>query len=127
MFERLGHRLASSILNWDVFLTLVTLFETSHIRTSLGFGNSIRVEQTRLAPYLYLAVAVIWTVIFLLVTPQRALFRNNLLEAIGRLLMQCCGCITFAGLLYLTSRDVSRLQFIYFALGNLVNLLMFLI
>ncbi len=73
---------------------------------------------------LYLAVGAIWTVIFLLLTPQRAIFRRGLAEALGRLFAAVAlSSLTFAGLLYLSFRDVSRLQFLYFAIGDLVALL----
>jgi exopolysaccharide biosynthesis polyprenyl glycosylphosphotransferase len=123
MLERLGHRLAASVLGWDVILTLACLYVASSARLRLGFGSTLGRSQVQLPWQIYLAVGLIWTVIFLLLTPQRALFRRGLLEALGRLVAAIAlASLTFAGLLYLSVRDVSRLQFLYFAAGDLLAL-----
>jgi exopolysaccharide biosynthesis polyprenyl glycosylphosphotransferase len=124
MLERLGHRLAGSVLVWDVILTLGCLYAASSARLRLEFGNVITPGQVYLPWSLYLAVGVIWTVIFLLLTPQRAIFRRGLAEALGRLVAAVAlSSLTFAGMLYLSLRDVSRLQFLYFAFADLFALL----
>lgn len=126
MLERISHRLASSVLFWDLTLTLLCLYLTAHIRLWLPFGKDIAYRHVQLPWPLYIAVIVIWLITFLLLTPQRALFTDNLLEAVGRLLASIwLSGMSFAGLLYLSYRDVSRLQFIYFVLTNLVVLLVF--
>jgi exopolysaccharide biosynthesis polyprenyl glycosylphosphotransferase len=49
-----------------------------------------------------------------------------MLEAVGRLVAAVAlASLAFAGLLYLSFRDVSRLQFLYFTIFNLVTLLLF--
>ncbi len=59
-----------------------------------------------------------------LLTPQRAIFRRGLIEALGRLLAAVAlASLTFAGLLYVSVREVSRLQFLYFAVGDLIALI----
>ncbi len=126
MLERLRYRVTGSVLVWDLLLTLFCLYIASHIRITLEFGNDLPRQAVQLPWHLYLAVALLWLVVFLLLTPQRALFTRSLLEAIGRLI----GAVTlasasFAGLLYLSLRDVSRLQFLYFAGLNLGALLIF--
>jgi exopolysaccharide biosynthesis polyprenyl glycosylphosphotransferase len=124
MLERLAHRLAASVLLWDVILTLCCLYAASSVRLRLGFGNTLAPSQAQLPWQLYLIVAVIWTVIFLLLTPQRAIFWRSLVEALGRLFAAVAlSSLTFAGLLYLSVREVSRLQFLYFAVGDLVALI----
>jgi exopolysaccharide biosynthesis polyprenyl glycosylphosphotransferase len=124
MLERLAHRLAGSVLVWDVILTLCCLYAASSARLYLEFGKVLGPSQVQLPWQLYLAVATIWTVIFLLLTPQRAIFRRGLIEALGRLLAAVAlSSLTFAGLLYLSFRDVSRLQFLYFAIGDFLALL----
>jgi exopolysaccharide biosynthesis polyprenyl glycosylphosphotransferase len=126
MLERLRYRVSGSILVWDLLITLFSLYIASHIRITLEYGNELSRQAVQLPWQLYLAVALLWLVVFLLLTPQRALFTRSLLEAIGRLI----GAVTlasasFAGLLYLSLRDVSRLQFLYFASLNLGALLIF--
>lgn len=126
MLERLVRRLTRSVLIWDVILTLLCLYGASSARIQIEFGKYILLKQVQLPWSLYVTVAVIWVVVFRLITPQRALVVGGLTEAVGRLIAAVSlSSLTFAGLLYLSLRDVSRLQFIYFAFGNLVVLLTF--
>src|SRR5262245_28090201 len=123
MLERLAHRLAGSVLVWDVTLTLCCLYAASSARLRLDLGNTIGRNQVQLPWQVYLLVGSIWTVIFLLLTPQRAIFWRSLVEALGRLLASVAlASLTFAGLLYLSFREVSRLQFLYFAIGDFLAL-----
>lgn len=125
MIERLSRRLASSVLLWDVLLTLLALKGAATVRLWLEFGNTISNEQAFVPWQLYGLVAVIWTVVFLLLTPQRALFFSLLTEAVGRLLAAVAlAMLAFAGVLYFSFRDISRLQIIYFAVLDLTVLLL---
>jgi exopolysaccharide biosynthesis polyprenyl glycosylphosphotransferase len=126
MFERLGQRLAGSVLIWDLILTMVCLDFSGRVRIGLELGKELTWRQAQLPWQLFLSVWVIWSVTFLLLWPQRAIFTRPLLEAIGRLVATVgLAGLVFAGLLYLTLRDVSRLQFIYFVGINLIVLLLF--
>jgi exopolysaccharide biosynthesis polyprenyl glycosylphosphotransferase len=126
MLERLAHRLAGSVLIWDLIFTMMCLRVASSIRLWLNYGNSIEPEQVQLPWQIYLAVAAIWIIIFLLLTPQRAIFSSELIEAIGRLVAAIgLASLVFAGLLYLSFRDVSRLLFLYFVASDLVALLIY--
>src|SRR5687767_10614108 len=108
MLERLRYRITGSVLLWDVLITLLCLYAASKIRLNLNLGNNLGLDHVQLPWELYAAVAGIWIVIFLLLAPQRALFSRGLLEAIGRLVGSVSlASISFAGLLYLTVRDVS--------------------
>ncbi len=125
MLERIGHRLARSVLFWSLLLTLVSLYLTSKIRIWLPFGKDIYYEQVQLPWILYVAVGSIWLTVFLLLRPQNAFVMASLPEAVGRLLASVgMAGLSFAGLLYLSPfRDVSRLQFVYFLVFDLVILL----
>ena len=124
MLERLARRLAGSVLIWDLLLTLMCLQVASSVRLWLAYGSPIHPEQVQLPWPIYLAVASIWIVIFMLLTPQRAVFSSALIEAIGRLIAAVAlAALVFAGLLYLSFRDVSRLQFLYFVAFDLLALL----
>jgi exopolysaccharide biosynthesis polyprenyl glycosylphosphotransferase len=126
MLERLRARLTGSVLFWDVLLTLACLSVAQWVRSYLGFGYALSEQAAQIPPALYVAVAVIWSVVFLIITPQRAIFVRGLIEAIGRLVAAVVlASASFAGLLYLSFRDISRLQFIYFVLLNLIVLLTF--
>jgi exopolysaccharide biosynthesis polyprenyl glycosylphosphotransferase len=126
MFERLGRRLAGSILIWDLVLTLLCLYVSSPARLAIEWGAPITPSNVDLPWPLYLAVACIWTTIFLLLAPQRDIISRPVVEALGRLLVAVVlAVLAFAGLLYLSVREVSRLQFLYFAAFDLAALLLF--
>jgi exopolysaccharide biosynthesis polyprenyl glycosylphosphotransferase len=126
MLERLRARLTGSVLFWDVLFTLLSFAIAVQIRPVLDFGYDISTQQAQLPAVLYAVVAVTWTIIFLILAPQRAIFVRGLVEAIGRLVGAIAlASAAFAGVLYLSFRDVSRLQFFYFVIINLFLLLMF--
>jgi exopolysaccharide biosynthesis polyprenyl glycosylphosphotransferase len=112
------------VLIWDLLLTMMCLRVAAGVRLWLSYGNPIGPAEVQLPWQIYPAVAVIWVVIFLLLTPQRAIFSSELIEAIGRLIAAIAlASLVFAGVLYLSFRGVSRLQFLYFAAADLVALL----
>lgn len=126
MLERLRTRLTGSVLLWDLLLTLIALWASSHVRLWFDVGQEIADPHVQIPQVLFPAVALIWLIVFLILTPQRAIFTSGLLEAIGRLVgAVALAAASFAGLLYLSFRDISRLQFTYFALINLALLLLF--
>jgi exopolysaccharide biosynthesis polyprenyl glycosylphosphotransferase len=126
MLERLRTRLTGSVLVWDLLITLLSLWASSYVRQWVDVGYSLTDRHVQVPLPLYPVVALIWLVIFLILTPQHAIFTSGLLEAIGRLVgAVALASASFAGLLYLSFRDVSRLQFTYFVLINLSLLLIF--
>ncbi len=125
MLERLGQRLSGRVLFWDLVLTMVAFYLAAHIRIELNIGKIITAQQIFLPWQVYVAVWAIWTVVFLLLVPQQAIFSRSLLESIGRLIgAVLLSSLSFAGLLYLTLRDVSRLQFLYFVFIDMVLLIL---
>ncbi len=126
MLERLRTRLTGSIILWDTLLTLFTLYLSTKIRPYVSWGLEVSQDNTALPWQLYVAVALIWIVVMLLLTPQRALFACGLVEAIGRLVASVAmASASFAGMLYMSFRGVSRLQFLSFVAFNLSTLLIF--
>jgi exopolysaccharide biosynthesis polyprenyl glycosylphosphotransferase len=126
MLERLRARLTGSVLFWDVLLTLGCLSIATWLRPLFDLGYDLSEEKVQIPLALHIAVAAIWSIVFLIVTPQRAIFVRSLIEAIGRLIAAVIlASASFAGLLYLSFRDVSRLQFLYFVVINLIVLLAF--
>jgi exopolysaccharide biosynthesis polyprenyl glycosylphosphotransferase len=127
VLDRISHRLTNSILFWDLILTLFCLYITSHVRLWLPFGKPIEEWQVHLPWVVYLAVSLIWLIVFLLINPQRAIVFDPLIDAIGRLLASMgLASLSFAGMLYLSPfREVSRLQFFYFVCTTLLMLLIF--
>ena len=124
MIERISRRLANSVLFWDIVVTLFCLYLTVKLRLLLPFGQGLQNWQVRLPLVVYVAVAVIWLVVFLLLTPQRSLFTNSMVEATGRLIGSVLlAGLVLAGMLYLSPfRQVSRLQFVYFLSINIAAL-----
>lgn len=124
MLERLGRRLAASMLFWDLVLTAFCLFISGRIRLLLDFGKVLGWQKVQLPWQLYPVVMVVWGVAFLLLTPHRAIFSMAIIQAIGRLIAAIAiAALAFAGVLYLSLRDVSRLQFLYFVVLNVAVLL----
>lgn len=114
------------VLLGDLLLTLIALWTSTHLRLKLEFGYNLAAFQVQIPWPLYLAVTVVWLTVFLILSPQRALFTSGMIEALGRLAgAVVLASASFAGLLYLSFRDISRLQFSYFALLNLGLLLLF--
>jgi len=124
MLERLRARLMGSVLLLDILCTILALALASTLRPRIELGNNLTSQAAQLPWFVYLAVAAIWLTVFLILIPQRALFTRSLIEAIGRLIGAVgLASASFAGLLYLSVRDVSRLQFLYFVAIDLVLLL----
>lgn len=113
MLERLVSRTTRSVLGWDVIATVVCLFIAVNDKTSL-------VHQWPL----YSSVALIWTLIFVVLAPQRALFTCTLLEAFTRLSLSIVLAATsFAGLLYLVNGStIDRVTFVHFVVLDLIVL-----
>lgn len=113
MLERLVSRTTRSVLGWDVIATVVCLFVAVNGKISL-------VHQWPL----YSSVALIWTLIFVVLVPQRALFTRTLLEAFTRLSLSILLAATsFAGLLYLVNGStIDRGTFVHFVVLDLIVL-----
>ncbi|MEI8305667.1 MAG: sugar transferase [Chloroflexales bacterium] len=126
MLERLRIRLTGSVLLWDTLLTLFTLYLSTKLRPHIEWGLHVSQDKADLPWQIYTGVAIIWILVLLLLTPQRAIFACGLIEAIGRLLASVAlSSASFAGMLYLSFRDVSRLQFLSFVVFDLSGLLVF--
>ena len=125
MVERLWMRLTGSVLLWDVALTLSALWAASYLRVWIDLGHDLQWTDVAIPWPLYPSLAVIWITVFLILRPQRVLFTSSLPEALGRLVAAIAlAAFSFAGLLYLSFRDISRLQFIYFVLLDLALLIL---
>ena len=92
MLERLRLRLIGSVLAWDVVATVLCLALVVHPEPVVS----------RFQWLLYVGVALIWSLVFIILAPQRALFTRTLLEAFTRLFLAVFLATTsLAGLLYL--------------------------
>ncbi len=112
MLERLRARLTGSVLIWDIVATVLCL------ALVMSGDPMVALRQWPL----YIGVAAIWAVVFIILAPQRALFTRTLLEAFTRLLIAVAlSATSFAGLLYLINGDaINRSAFVRFVGLNLV-------
>ncbi len=109
-------------ISLDVSLTLFSLWLASQIRLALPLGRELREPGVEVGPLVYALTALIWVVVlaqFNLYSRRRARFRE---ESRALTLATLTALLILAGALYLSFREVSRLQFIYFGLLNLALL-----
>jgi exopolysaccharide biosynthesis polyprenyl glycosylphosphotransferase len=118
--------LSLSLFITDLILTPFGLFISAVLRSTIPFGTggALAFEDTQLPLLVYLAAAVIWPVSLAQIgvyDPERVLrwFQEALRVVFGALIATA----VLAGVLYMTFRLTSRLQFIYFFLVNLLMLL----
>ncbi|MCR4406833.1 MAG: undecaprenyl-phosphate glucose phosphotransferase [Anaerolineae bacterium] len=124
MLKRFGTNLTLALLVSDLVLTELALYLASYLRPRLGWGTTLISQQARLSPYVYLMVAAIWGVTFLVLSVYDA---KRTLRAVDEIQVVCVATsmatLIFAGALYLSFRQVSRLLFVYFFALDLVFLL----
>ena len=108
----------------DLALTCISLFLASQARLILPWGTRLTEKLVQLPLLVYLAAIVIWGGVFVLLSvyDQRRTLRlvdeaQLVTAAVG------LGTLVFAGLLYLTYRDIPRLLFLYFVVVNVALLL----
>lgn len=110
----------------DLLITLLALFTAVQARFLLPFG--VRLTWTEVAqPWaIYLLVALIWGATFILTQVYDA---RHTLRAVdeAQIIVWAVGvaCLVFAGVLYLTFREVPRRLFVYFVITDLTLLLGF--
>jgi len=107
----------------DLILTVVSLRVAYQARVYLPFGVDLLPRHIVFPPVIYLAVALIWLALFILLSVYDA--RKTLLAyaEVQRVVLAIgTASLVFAGLLYLTLRDLPRLLFIYFVVLNTVLL-----
>ncbi|MDF1501259.1 MAG: sugar transferase [Anaerolineales bacterium] len=112
----------------DLLITPIGLYIATYLRSVLPFGRSgaLPTEVTTLPWPVYLVAILSWSVALVLndvYNPERVLRWFN--EA-GRVIWSSIvATILMAGFIYLTYREISRLQFIYFFIVNLGLLLLY--
>ena len=119
-------RLSLQLFFSDLLLTLLGLYLASYLRSALpiGLGGALPAEVTALPFPAYLLAAASWAVALGLsgaYDPGRALrwYSEAGRVALGAVL----GTVLLAGALFMTYRETSRLQFIYFFGASLTLLL----
>lgn len=124
MFRRVSIRLALSI--GDISLVAVALFIATWLRPQLSFGKPLGSEQVELNWPVYTIVLVLWLIGFFSFDVYNLQKNLRILDELQRLVAaHVATLLAFAGVLYFSYRDISRLQVLTFALISLFLLLIF--
>lgn len=115
MLKRFGLRLVVWVCLADLALTEIALRLSGTLRLWLPLGTELDLSKVTLSFYVYLMVTLIWAVVFQLFSvydPKRTLrLVDELQQLVPAIFMST---LVFAGALYFSFRDISRLQVIYF-------------
>jgi exopolysaccharide biosynthesis polyprenyl glycosylphosphotransferase len=122
MFEQSEANHALSHFAADITLTLLALLLASVLRPYLPFGMPIAAQYTRLPLIIYTLVAVIWSVVFLLLSVYTPRTLRAVDEAQLIIVAVTLATLTLAGVLYFSFREISRLQILTFYLFDLISL-----
>jgi exopolysaccharide biosynthesis polyprenyl glycosylphosphotransferase len=110
----------------DLLITLLALFLAVQARYHLPFGVRLTWQEVEQPWPIYLLVALIWGVTFLLVQVYDARHTTRAItEAQTIAWAVAVACLVFAGVLYLTFREVPRRLFVYFVITDLALLIGF--
>ena len=115
MLKRFGLRLVVWVCLADLALTEIALRLSGTLRLWLPLGTELDLSKVTLCFYVYLMVTLIWAVVFQLFSvydPKRTLrLVDELQQLVPAIFMST---LVFAGALYFSFRDISRLQVVYF-------------
>jgi len=117
-------RLSIQLFILDLVVTPFGLLGASYLRNVLPYGNPMPPEATFLPWQVYLMAIACWSTALVLngaYDPQRVLRWFNEIIRVASAAVLATGLL--AGALFLTYRETSRLQFLYFLLFNLLLLL----
>lgn len=124
MFRRVGIRLAQFL--GDLAAVAVAFYLAIWLRPQLEFGKPIAPENVLPAAVIVLLVLLVWGVGFLLTDVYNLQKNLRIIDEFQRLVAaHALATLTFAGILYFTYRDVSRLLVLTFAVTALLLLLAF--
>ncbi|MFQ5614619.1 MAG: sugar transferase, partial [Anaerolineae bacterium] len=119
-------RLTLILLIGDLTFTLAALWLTSHLRPTMEMGAPITPEQTRLPLPVYGLALIIWFTVFILLSvyhTERRLRASDEMQSV--IIGVVMATLAFAGALYFSYRDISRLQILLYALLDILFLLVF--
>jgi exopolysaccharide biosynthesis polyprenyl glycosylphosphotransferase len=119
--------------NLDVLVMLGTILITEAmlilamaVRERSPIGRTLEPGANHIPPVLFLFVGVIWFAMQMIFATPRLVRAGYLIEGLWRLVAAVAlASLTFAGGLYLSHRELSRLYFIYFVALDLVALVAF--
>lgn len=115
MLKRFGTSFVVWLFLADLALTGYTLHLSGTLRLGLSLGTDLDLKKVTLSFHIYLMVALIWAVVFQIFSvydPKQTLRLTDELQQL--ILAIFMSTLTFAGALYFSFRDISRLQVVYF-------------
>lgn len=123
MPERPRAHLAVLRLVVDITITELALFSAVILRPMLPFGIPLTEQHTRLRPFVYVFVALVWGVAFLLLSVYEMREQRATDEAQAVFVAVSLATVLLAGMLYFSYRQISRLQILTFYALDLILLL----
>ncbi len=123
MLKQFGVNYALFSLTLDLGLTNGALILAGQLRRVLPWGR-VYGPETHISPVLHLAVTLIWLLTFVILSvydPKRNYKAVDEFQSIT--MATSFSALLFAGLLYLSYRETSRLLFVYFAVLDMFLLL----
>jgi exopolysaccharide biosynthesis polyprenyl glycosylphosphotransferase len=114
MLERLRFKYAPLYFVSDLTLTCLALFLAGAMRPHISLGTHLSAEQTRVEPYVYLWVVVIWSLTFLLLSVYKPRNHPSVGETQAAFLAVTVSTLVLAAVLYFSSARFSRVQFVTF-------------
>ncbi len=124
MFRRVSIRLMLQL--GDLAIVMVALVIASWIRPHLTFGKALPESSVWLVWPIYLLMLIVWAMGFSLLNVYNLQKNLQMLAEIPRLSMaHLISTLAFAGVLYFSFRDVSRLQVLSFAVISLFLLIIY--
>ena len=122
MFRRVSIRLA--LMVGDLMLITLALFIASWLRPQLEFGKPLPPASVWLAWPVYALALMVWGLGFLLVDVYNLQKNLRIIDEFQRLIpAHAAASLAFAGTLYFSFRDISRLQALSFACISLLLLI----
>lgn len=128
MKQRIQTHFDLLVLLGSLALTELMLVLAMELRKVLQLNRVLESGADHIPPLLFLIVGVLW-LFFLIIFAAPRLFRTGtLIDGLWQIVSAVAlSSLTFAGIMYLSFRDVSRLFFIYFVLLDLIALLVFFV
>jgi len=124
MFRRIGIR--AVLLIGDLSVIVLSLYFASWLRPQLDFGKPIPSEAVWLLGMVYILAMFVWGVGFYITDVYNLQKTLRFVDEFQRLVAaHIASTLAFAGLLYFSFRDISRLQIMVFALISMVLLLIY--
>ena len=108
----------------DILLTIFALYVAYVARIALPFGIDLGAGDIYFSSALYITVVAIWTLVFFLLNVYDARHTLRAVDELQTLFLAISlAAFVFAGVLYLSYRDLPRLLFIYFVIADIIFLI----